>query len=177
MNFLLLYLLFLKASVSSFSGLASLPIIREDLVVKRHLLTDRDLNTAVVIGRTTPGPKGLYIISVGQYAGGFAGATAAWLAIVTPALLVIPLLEFAGRRADHPKVKQVLRAVVLASAGISLSATLPLAADALHGWLSYAIALAALIALLVTEVDTLWVIFGAGLLAVLAHSLGASGSM
>src|SRR6185503_1782567 len=41
MNFLVFYLLFLKASVSSFSGLASLPILREDLVVKRQVLTDR----------------------------------------------------------------------------------------------------------------------------------------
>lgn len=172
MNFLVLYLLFLKASVSSFSGLASLPILREDLVVKRQVLTDRDLNTAVVIGRTTPGPKGLYVISVGYYAGGFAGAVAAWLAIVTPALLVIPLVEFAGRRADNLKVKQVLRAVVLASAGISLSATLPLAADALHGVFSYAIAFAALVILVWTEIDTLWVIFGAGLLAMLVHGIG-----
>jgi len=42
-----LYLLLLKATLTSFSGLASLPMIRGDFVVHYHLLTDRQLNTAV----------------------------------------------------------------------------------------------------------------------------------
>lgn len=105
MNWLVLYLLLLKATLSSFSGLASLPILRDDFVVHRHLLSGRQLNTALVIGRTTPGPKGLYIVSIGYYAAGFPGAAAAWLALATPALLVIPMLAFAGRKADHPRVK------------------------------------------------------------------------
>ena len=56
MKAILLYLLLLKATVSTFSGLASLPLLRNDLVLHRHLLTDAQLNTAVVVTRTTPGP-------------------------------------------------------------------------------------------------------------------------
>ena len=168
MSFLALYLLLLKATMSSFSGLAALPIVRDDLVVRRSVITDRQLNTALTIGRMTPGPKGLYIISVGYYAGGFRGAVAAWLALLTPALLVIPLLQLAGRRAGDPRVLRILRAVVLASAGISLSATLPLGADALHNALSYAIAGAAMLLLIFTEMDTIWVIIGASGVALLA---------
>ena len=41
MNVFLLYLLLLKATLTSFSGLASLPMVRDDFVVERHLLTDR----------------------------------------------------------------------------------------------------------------------------------------
>ena len=41
-QFLLLYLLFLKATLSSFSGMTALPILREDLVVT-HRITDRQL--------------------------------------------------------------------------------------------------------------------------------------
>jgi chromate transporter len=166
MNGFYLYLLLLKATLSSFSGLASLPILREDFVVKHHLLTDRQLNTALVIGRATPGPKGLYIISVGYFAGGYSGAFAAWLAIVTPALLVIPLLEFAGRRAEHPRVKNILRAVVLASAGISLSATLPLGVDALHSPTSYVIAAVSMLVLVTTKIETIWVILVAAAVGV-----------
>jgi chromate transporter len=46
-NILLLYLLLLKATLTSFSGLASLPVVRADLVARYHVLTDRQLNTAV----------------------------------------------------------------------------------------------------------------------------------
>jgi chromate transporter len=162
-----LYLLLLKATLSSFSGLAALPILRDDFVVKRHLLSDRQLNTALVIGRTTPGPKGLYIVSIGYYADGFSGAVAAWLALLTPALLVIPMLGFAGRKADHPGIRRVLRAIVLASAGISLSATLPLGADALHNGFSYAIAAISMVLLICTRVETIWVILGAAAISLL----------
>lgn len=168
MSLLLLYALFLKASLSSFNGLASLPIVRDDLVVHRHVITDRQLNTAVAIGRTTPGPLGLYMVSAGYYAAGPGGAIVAALAITTPALLVIPLMVFAGPRTKHRRVQQMLRAVVLATAGVCLSATLPLAADALHSPLSYVIAGASFVILLITELDTVWVMLGAAAISLIA---------
>jgi chromate transporter len=161
MNFLIIYFLLVKATLSSFSGLAALPIVRDDFVVKRHLLTDHQLNTALVVGRSTPGPKGLYLVGVGYFAGGTLGAIAAWLAVVTPA--VIPLLISARRRIEDPRVKRALRAVVIASAGVSLSATLPLSADALRNVPLYGIAAVSLLLLVFTAWDTLWVMLGASL--------------
>ena len=81
MNLLLLYLLLSKAVVTSFSGMASLPVVRNDFVVTRHILTDRQLNTAIVAGRTGPGPNGLYLVSVGYFAAvrrGPLGGRAGW---------------------------------------------------------------------------------------------------
>ena len=170
-----LYLLLLKATLSSFSGLASLPILREDFVVRRPILTDRQLNTALVIGRTTPGPKGLYVVSLGYYVAGHPGAAVAWAALATPALLVVLMLGVATRFTDDPRVKRMLRAVVIASAGISLSATLPLGLDALTSPLAWVLAVAALLVLLRTEVDTLWVMAGAAVLRVAASLLELPG--
>ena len=72
----LLYLLLLKATATSFSGLSSLPVLREDLVVRHGLLTDRQLNVAVTAGRSGPGPNGLYVVSVGYLVAGVPGACA-----------------------------------------------------------------------------------------------------
>jgi chromate transporter len=163
MNFLVIYLLLLKATLSSFSGLAALPIVRNDFVVKRHLLTDHQLNTALVVGRSTPGPKGLYLVAVGYFVAGVPGAIAGWLAVVTPAVLVIPLLLFARRKIDDPRVKRALRAIVVASAGVSLSATLPLSIDALRNAPLCVIAALSLVLLIFTTWDTLWVMLGAAL--------------
>ena len=102
-NPLLLYLLLLKASVTSFSGLGSLPMVRNDFVVERHVFTDRQLNMAVVAGRTGPGPYGLYLVCVGYLAGGVPGAFLGFLALITPAFLVIPLMRWLGARADIPR--------------------------------------------------------------------------
>jgi chromate transporter len=120
MKALILYALLLKATVSTFNGLASLPVLRNDLVTHRHLITDKQLDAAVVVNRLTPGPVGLYVVSVGYFADGYPGALAGLMALVTPALFIIPLLRFAGGRAEHPRVKGTIQAVVLASAGMRL---------------------------------------------------------
>src|SRR5579863_10054907 len=102
MNLLTLYLLLLKASLLSFTGLGSLPIIRTDFVVQRHVLTDHQLNTAVVAGRAGPGPFGLYLVCIGYTVAGVPGAISAFLALMTPAFLCLPILHWLGRYADHP---------------------------------------------------------------------------
>ena len=84
MNTLLLYLLLLKATVVSFSGLTSIPLVRNDLVVRRAVITDQQLNSALAIGQTTPGPVGLYIVVVGYFVDGIPGAAAGMLALATP---------------------------------------------------------------------------------------------
>lgn len=171
MNAFVLYLVLLKATVTSFAGLASLPVVRDELVVKRHVLTDTQLNEAVVITRATPGPVGLYVVSVGYLARGVPGAVAGWLAMVTPALLIIPLVHFAGRKAEHPRVKAVLEAVVLASAGLLLAASLPLARAAFTDPVMLAIAIATIVLMAKTKIDTLWIILGAALVAWAASAL------
>jgi chromate transporter len=161
MNPLLVYLLLLKATMTSFSGLGSLPMIHHDFVDARHALTDRQLNTAVVAGRTGPGPNGVYVVSVGYLAAGVPGALAGFAAVITPAFLVIPLMLWAGRRADTPRVKSAIRAVVIASAGLLLSVSLPLARDAITGPFALVLVVVTFAVLAFSKVDSLWVVLGA----------------
>jgi chromate transporter len=168
MNVFLLYLLLLKATLTSFSGLTSLPMIHRDLVVDRHVLTDRQLNAAVVAGRTVPGPNGSYVVSVGYFVAGVPGALAGWLAMVTPAFLMIPLLRFVGLRAEHRAVRSAIQSVTLAAAGLIVAATIPLARDALSGPLSIIIATASMVAIAFTRWDTLWIILGSALVGLAA---------
>jgi chromate transporter len=167
MNLLLLYALLLKATITSFSGLASLPMVRNDLVVERKVLTDRDLNTAVVAGRTSPGPNGLYLVSVGYYADGLPGAAVGLLALMTPAFLIVPMMRWVGTRAESPRVKSAIRAVVLASAGLLLSASLPLARDAITGPLTFGIMLVSFAALALTKIDSVWVVAGGAVIGLI----------
>lgn len=113
MNIVLLYLLLLKGTITAFAGLASLPVIQESLVNHYHVLTNEQLNEAVVITRSSPGPVGLYIVSVGYFAAGLPGAVAGWLAMITPALLIIPLVHFVGRRMEHPACDRCFRRSLL----------------------------------------------------------------
>jgi chromate transporter len=168
MNLLLLYLLLLKATVTSFSGLTSLPIVRNDLVLRYHVLTDRQLNAAVVAGRAGPGPYGLYVVSVGYFVAGVPGAFCGWLAMVTPAFLIIPIVRYLGARAEQPRVRSAIQALTLAAAGLVAAFAVPLARDAITSVAAAAIATASFLLLAATRLDTLWIIAGsaaAGLIA------------
>jgi len=168
-NIFLLYWLLLKATLTSFSGLASLPVVRHDFVEHYRVLTDRQLTTAVAAGRLGPGPMGLYVVSVGYFVAGFPGACAGWLAMITPAFLVIPMLRLIGKRAEHPRVKSITRAVLVAGGGLLLSASVPLAKDATNGPLSIGVMLVSFALIAFTRVDTFWVMLGAAIIGLLAY--------
>ena len=168
MNLLLLYFLLAKASVSSFTGLSSLPVVQADLVRHHHVLTDRQLNAAVAVGQTVPGANGVYIVSVGYFVAGWPGAVAGYVAMLTPAFLIIPMLRYLGERATDPRVRQAIQAVTVAAVGLLLNAIVPLARDAVNNWLMAALAAGGFLFISFTRRSTLWAVLGAALVGLLA---------
>jgi len=171
MNCVILYLYLVKATLTSFSGLTSLPVVRHDLVETRHVLTDGQLNAAVAAGRTAPGPNGLYVVGVGYFVAGIPGAFAGFLAMITPAFLILPLLRYVGKRAEQPRVKSAIQGLTIAAAALIISATVPLARDSITGWLPAALALAAFLVIAFTRLDTFWVMAASALAGLLAFAL------
>jgi chromate transporter len=169
MSLFLLYLLLLKASLASFSGLGSLPMIRNDFVVERHALTDHQLNTAVVAGRAGPGPFGLYLVCIGYTVAGIPGAFSAFLSLLTPAFLVLPIMHWLGRHANHPRIRDAIRGLLLGSAGLLAASSVPLARDANTGPLALAIMIAAFLLQAFTRLNSGWLIGGAAALGFAAQ--------
>ncbi len=130
----MLYLVLLKATLASFSGFGSLPQVRQDLVLHHQVLSDDALNQAVLVARTTPGPMGTYVVSVGYQVRGLAGAVVGWLALATPALLVIPLWGIAVPAMGHARVRGAISGLILASVVLVLLTGVPLARDVLIRW-------------------------------------------
>lgn len=129
MNPIVVYVLLLKAVATSFAGMGSLPQIHEDFVETRRVLTDEQLSRAVLVGRSTPGPVGAYVVAVGYFAAGWRGAVAGWLAMITPALAAIPLFTLMRRWLHVARVRAAVDAVVIASAVLLLSSAFQLAVD------------------------------------------------
>jgi chromate transporter len=171
MNIFVLYLVILKATITSFSGPSSLPILRDELVVRRHAITDHQLNAAVVAGRCAPGPMGIYVVSAGYFAAGIPGAIAGFLALITPSFLVVPVLRYLGNRANDARIRSTLGAVVIASAGLVLVSAEPLAKDAVTGLLPAAIAIASFVLLIATRIETVWLIFGSAMAGLLVRAV------
>lgn len=131
MTAIVVYALLVKATFTSFSGLASLPQIRQDFVETRRLMSDEQLTQAVLIGRASPGPVGAYVVAVGYFAAGWPGAVAGWLAMITPALLAIPLLATIERWLHLPRMRSLVDAVIIAGSALLVPAGIQLGRDAL----------------------------------------------
>jgi chromate transport protein ChrA len=56
MTALSLYRLFLRAVLLSFSGFATVPLLRDALVLQHGILNDAQLNDAIAISQASPGP-------------------------------------------------------------------------------------------------------------------------
>ena len=75
------------------------------------------------------------------------------------------MAEASGRRAGR-MIK--VGVAILAAAGLVVQALIPLARDAITGWIPAAIAVAGFVFLTVTKKDTVWVMAGAAIVGLVA---------
>ena len=88
-NPLIYFLLFLKASLFSSGGFSNLPSLHQDLIGDGWA-NEADFGQSVAIGQISPGPNGLWVISLGYLTYGLLGAVFALIAIVIPPFLGDP---------------------------------------------------------------------------------------
>lgn len=118
-NPLLFFWLMLKASLFSTSGLGNLPILYDDLL-GRGYATERQFAEALAVGKVSPGPTGLWVISLGYLMDGMRGAFLATVAISLPPLGVLVLERLYRRIGDHRMVQGFVEGLSLAVGGILL---------------------------------------------------------
>lgn len=119
-NPLLYFLLFLKASLFSVGGFSNLPSVRQDLL-GLGWATDTDFGESIAIGQLSPGPNGLWVVSLGYFTYGYLGAALAMLAITLPPLLVLVVVSIHTRIEQQRWVAGAMRGVSLAVIGILIS--------------------------------------------------------
>ena len=115
-----LFTAFLKASAFSVGGLSGLPLLREQLVVP-GFVSEQQVVESLTIGRLSTGPNGLYVVSLGYFAYGWAGAGIAILAATLPPLLMVPAAAVIRRQLLSPWVAGMVRGVTLSTSGLLLA--------------------------------------------------------
>jgi chromate transporter len=121
-----LYLLiFLKASLFSSGGMGNLPSLHQDL---RSLgwATEADFGQALLTGQISPGPNGLWVVSLGYLTGGYLGALFALLAITLPCLLVLVISAIYRHREAQQWMHHMMRGIAVAVGGLLLTVCWPL---------------------------------------------------
>lgn len=117
---LVYFLLFLKASLFSTGGFSNLPSLHQDLIA-RGWAKESDFGQSIAIGQISPGPNGLWVVSMGYFTYGVLGAVLALIAITLPPLLVLVLAAQYNRIEHQVRVQGAMQGVSLAVIGIQLS--------------------------------------------------------
>lgn len=117
---LALFLSVLQAATLSVGGLSSLPLVREMLVVPGYV-TETQVVESIAIGRLSPGPSGMYIVSLGYFALGWTGAAIALAASILPPLSLLVLVAFVRRWLLTPWAAGIIRGVALSTSGLLLA--------------------------------------------------------
>ena len=114
-----LFLVFLKSSALAVGGLASLPLLRADLVPR--YVSDSGIVQALALGRLAPGPNGLFIVSLGYLAAGWIGALYALVGASVAPLVMLPATTLARRWLLSAWFGGLVRGVSLATVGLLLA--------------------------------------------------------
>ncbi|HEU5382172.1 MAG TPA: chromate transporter [Ktedonobacteraceae bacterium] len=169
----LLYLfLFFKASLFSSGGLSNLPSLHQDLLAQGWALED-DFGQSLAIGQLSPGPNGLWVISLGYLTYGYLGALLALIAITLPPFLVLAIAAIYDRIAALNWVSALMRGVSLAVIGILLSVSWTILSRSNPDWRGVLIAAAACGLTLTKRVNILFILLLAALAGYLLYGLGA----
>ena len=133
MNPLTFFWLFLKASLFSTGGLGNLPFLHKDLLAIGWA-HETDFITAIAVGNVSPGPTGLWSISLGYLAFGWLGAILATLALVLPPLLILIVAAFYSRIEKQPAVQNFTTGLALSIVGLTVTVGLGLAKSSVQDW-------------------------------------------
>jgi chromate transporter len=165
MNPVTLFFVFFKASLFSTGGMGNVPAIHADLLA-RGWATDRQFAESLAVGQVSPGPNGLWVISLGYLTDGVRGALLALAAISLPPLLVLALDRLYARVKDHPAVEGFVRGLGLAVIGIFVVVLAGLLRSIGADFRSLAVALAAVGLALTRRVPVIAVIVLAALFGI-----------
>ena len=146
-----LFLFFFKTGLLVFgSGLVIVPFLKTQVVDQYHWLGNRAFLDSVAIGMISPGPVVITATFVGYLLNGFVGALAATIGIFSPpvlfTVLATPILL---RYYKRPRVAGFIRGVGVTVVGVLIGTTWLVGKEAIGDWLTAAIALGSLLAIIV----------------------------
>lgn len=114
---LLYFWLLLKASLFSTGGFGNFPSVHADFLA-RGWGGERQFAEALAVGQITPGPNGLWVVSLGYLTDGPRGACLAALAVALPPLVVVAVERLYQRVKHHPGVEGFVHGLALAVVGV-----------------------------------------------------------
>ncbi|CAN5520282.1 chromate efflux transporter [soil metagenome] len=174
-------LAFLRIGATLFgSGYLLVPYLQAGLVDRAHLLTQQQMQDSIAVGQVTPGP----LLTTATFAGyvvghttlhggnalGVIGALLATVAIFAPSFVLVALLgKYHPAVRNLPGARGALDGMNAAVVAMILLVLIKLAAASLHDAWSIGLAVVGAVLMLAWNVNSTWLIAGAGLVGWLVY--------
>jgi chromate transporter len=164
------FAIFLKATLLSTSGLGNLPFLQKDLTALGWA-KNSDFVTAIAVSQISPGPTGLWSISLGYLIYGWLGATLALVALSLPPLLTLAVSASYNHLKDLAAVQDFTRGLSMGVVGFTIAVAFSLAGSSIQDWRGIAIAACALGLALSKRVPVILILALAALAGCLLYGL------
>jgi chromate transporter len=134
--------------------MAAFPEMRTLVVNVHHWLTDEQLIHVYSVGQMSPGPNMMMVAQIGELVAGLAGATIAALAFFLPTgVLTFGVGRLWNRLANWPWRDSIQRGLGPVAIGMAVAGLITFGKGAIHGWLTFAVALVVFAATLRTRIN------------------------
>jgi chromate transporter len=161
--------LFLKLGIIGFGGPAAhIAMMRQEVVIKKKWISEQHFLDLIGATSLIPGPNSTEMaIHIGREKGGWKGLLVAGICFIMPAVLITGVFAYFYKKyGQQPEAQAFLYGIKPAIIAIILAAIYPLAKKSIKTTLLGIIALATL-ALSLLKYNEIYILFGAGLLALL----------
>ncbi len=161
-----LFITFAGMSVLLFGGgFVFIPMIQEIVVDTYGWLTTKEFIDGIALGQITPGPILISATFIGYKVAGVLGATVATIGIfLPPAILMLVSTHFLDNLKKSIALNAVLAGIRSGVIGMIMAAAVIVILTAQQNWISAAIFITALLALVKFKIEVAWIIPLSGLL-------------
>ena len=169
-----LFLYFLKIGAILFgSGYVLLAVLRADLVLRLHWLTDAQLLDAIAVSQATPGPFFTVSTFIGYLLNGWKGAALATVGMFLPAFLYVAVTaQFLPGLRKSPIAGAFLDGVNASAVALMSFVGYQFARAALVNVSAIVVALVTLFLIFRYKINSSWLVLGGAILGILLHGIG-----
>jgi chromate transporter len=150
-------------------GMAAFPEMRAQVVDVHHWLTEDQLVHVYSVGQMSPGPNMMMVAQVGELVAGILGALVAAVAFFVPTGILTFAVGRIWKRLEHwswrDSIQKGLGPVAI---GMAVAGLITFGRGAIHGWLTFVVALAVFTASIRTRINPALLILCGAVVGVVA---------
>lgn len=167
------FLYFLKIGAALFgSGYVLLAVLRADLVVKLHWLSDAQLLDAIAVSQATPGPFFTVATFIGYILAGWRGAVLATLGMFLPAFVYVGITAgFLPKLRKSPVAGAFLDGVNAAAVALMAFVGWQFSRASLVNVPATALAVASAVLVFYYKINSAWLVLGGAVTGILLHAV------